>query len=35
MGRLAVDVGFRGAGLGEALLVNALRRAAMAEIPRP
>lgn len=33
MGRLAVDGGFRGAGLGGALLVNALRRAAGAEIP--
>ncbi|AOJ79218.1 hypothetical protein WS86_00325 (plasmid) [Burkholderia savannae] len=33
MGRLAVDGGFRGAGLGGALLVNALRRAAAAEIP--
>ena len=33
MGRLAVSTRFRGAGLGGALLVNALRRAAGAEIP--
>jgi len=33
MGRLAVDATFKGQGLGGALLVNALRRAASAEIP--
>jgi ribosomal protein S18 acetylase RimI-like enzyme len=33
MGRLAVDVAFQGQGLGGALLVNALRKAAAAEIP--
>lgn len=33
MGRLAVDARFKGLGLGSALLVNALRRAAGAEIP--
>lgn len=33
MGRLAVDARFKGQGLGSALLVNALRRAAAAEIP--
>lgn len=33
MGRLAVDVEFKGKGLGGALLVDALRRAAGAEIP--
>lgn len=33
MGRLAVDAAFQGKGLGSALLVNALRRAAAAEIP--
>jgi ribosomal protein S18 acetylase RimI-like enzyme len=33
MGRLAVDVAFKGHGLGGALLVNAMRRAASAEIP--
>lgn len=33
MGRLAVDAAFKGHGLGGALLVNALRRAAGAEIP--
>lgn len=32
MGRLAVDADFRGQGLGGALLVNALRRAASSEI---
>ncbi len=32
MGRLAVDRAFKGQGLGSALLVNALRRAALAEI---
>jgi len=32
MGRLAVDEAFKGQGLGEALLVNALRRAASSEI---
>ncbi|WP_186156639.1 GNAT family N-acetyltransferase [Burkholderia gladioli] len=32
MGRLAVDARFRGRGLGAALLVNALRRAARSEI---
>jgi ribosomal protein S18 acetylase RimI-like enzyme len=33
MGRLAVDIAFKGQGLGGALLVNALRRAASSEIP--
>lgn len=33
MGRLAVGLRYRGRGLGAALLVNALRRAASAEIP--
>ncbi|MCW5220141.1 GNAT family N-acetyltransferase [Verminephrobacter aporrectodeae subsp. tuberculatae] len=33
MGRLAVDAAFKGQGLGGALLVNALRRAASSEIP--
>ncbi|WP_175743595.1 GNAT family N-acetyltransferase [Burkholderia ambifaria] len=33
MGRLAVDRRYRGRGLGAALLVNALRRAASSEIP--
>ena len=33
MGRLAVDAAFKGQGLGGALLVNALRRAAGSEIP--
>jgi ribosomal protein S18 acetylase RimI-like enzyme len=33
MGRLAVDSAFKGQGLGSALLINALRRAASAEIP--
>ncbi len=33
MGRLAVDAAFKGQGLGGALLVDALRRAAGAEIP--
>ncbi|MDR2213034.1 MAG: GNAT family N-acetyltransferase, partial [Pseudomonadales bacterium] len=33
MGRLAVDAAFKGQGLGGALLVNALHRAAKAEIP--
>ncbi|MDN7742235.1 GNAT family N-acetyltransferase [Burkholderia gladioli] len=33
MGRLAVDARYRGRGLGAALLVNALRRAAGSEIP--
>lgn len=33
MGRLAVDLAFKGQGLGAALLVNALRRAAKSEIP--
>lgn len=33
MGRLAVDAEFKGQGLGGALLVNALRRAASSEIP--
>ncbi|WP_186191178.1 GNAT family N-acetyltransferase [Burkholderia gladioli] len=33
MGRLAVDARYRGRGLGGALLVNALRRAASSEIP--
>ncbi|WP_459203483.1 GNAT family N-acetyltransferase (plasmid) [Ralstonia pseudosolanacearum] len=33
MGRLAVDTAFKGQGLGGALLVNALRRAASLEIP--
>ncbi len=33
MGRLAVDAAFKGKGLGGALLVDALRRAAGAEIP--
>jgi ribosomal protein S18 acetylase RimI-like enzyme len=33
MGRLAVDADFKGQGLGGALLVNALRRAASSEIP--
>ncbi|MDR1967873.1 MAG: GNAT family N-acetyltransferase, partial [Burkholderiaceae bacterium] len=33
MGRLAVDAAFKGQGLGSALLVNALRRAASSEIP--
>jgi ribosomal protein S18 acetylase RimI-like enzyme len=33
MGRLAVDTAFKGQGLGGVLLVNALRRAASAEIP--
>ncbi|MEK6346483.1 MAG: GNAT family N-acetyltransferase [Burkholderia sp.] len=33
MGRLAVDARYRGKGLGAALLVNALRRAAGSEIP--
>ncbi|WP_375576301.1 GNAT family N-acetyltransferase [Paracidovorax oryzae] len=33
MGRLAVDVEFKGKGLGGALLIDALRRAAGAEIP--
>ncbi|PMS16813.1 MAG: GNAT family N-acetyltransferase [Pandoraea sp.] len=33
MGRLAVDRRYRGRGLGAALLVNALRRAAQSEIP--
>lgn len=33
MGRLAVDVALKGQGLGGALLVDALRRAAGAEIP--
>lgn len=33
IGRLAVDARFKGQGLGSALLVNALRRAAGAEIP--
>ncbi|HIE4434864.1 TPA: GNAT family N-acetyltransferase [Burkholderia multivorans] len=33
MGRLAVDLKYRGRGLGAALLVNALRRAAQSEIP--
>lgn len=33
MGRLAVDAGFKGQGLGGALLVDALRRAARSEIP--
>jgi ribosomal protein S18 acetylase RimI-like enzyme len=33
MGRLAVDAAFKGKGLGGVLLVNALRRAASAEIP--
>jgi ribosomal protein S18 acetylase RimI-like enzyme len=33
MGRLAVDTAFMGQGLGGALLVNALRRAAGSEIP--
>lgn len=33
MGRLAVDARFKGLGLGAALLVNALRRAAGSEIP--
>jgi predicted N-acetyltransferase YhbS len=32
MGRLAVDQGFKGKGLGAALLADALRRAATAEI---
>ncbi|MCL1962002.1 MAG: GNAT family N-acetyltransferase [Desulfovibrionaceae bacterium] len=32
MGRLAVDTGFKGRGLGGVLLVNALRRAASAEV---
>ena len=32
MGRLAVDLGFRGQGLGSALLADALDRAARAEI---
>jgi GNAT superfamily N-acetyltransferase len=32
MGRLAVDLGFKGEGLGGALLADALRRAARAEI---
>ncbi|KVO30519.1 acetyltransferase [Burkholderia ubonensis] len=33
MGRLAIDHRYRGRGLGAALLVNALRRAARSEIP--
>ncbi|KDB09358.1 GCN5-related N-acetyltransferase [Burkholderia sp. lig30] len=33
MGRLAVDLKYRGKGLGAALLVNALQRAAKSEIP--
>ncbi|MGF6641691.1 GNAT family N-acetyltransferase [Paraburkholderia sp. BL27I4N3] len=33
MGRLAVDLKYRGRGLGAALLVNALQRAARSEIP--
>lgn len=33
MGRLAVDVEFQSQGLGSGLLINALRRAAGAEIP--
>jgi ribosomal protein S18 acetylase RimI-like enzyme len=33
MGRLAVDLRYRGRGLGAALLVNALQRAAKSEIP--
>jgi ribosomal protein S18 acetylase RimI-like enzyme len=33
MGRLAVDAAFKGHGLGGALLVNAMRRAASSEIP--
>lgn len=33
MGRLAVDLKYRGRGLGAALLVNALQRAAQSEIP--
>ncbi|MBS0507574.1 MAG: GNAT family N-acetyltransferase [Proteobacteria bacterium] len=33
MGRLAVDTAFKGLGLGGALLINALRRAANSEIP--
>ncbi len=33
MGRLAVDQRYRGRGLGAALLVNALQRAAKSEIP--
>lgn len=33
LGRLAVDARFKGQGLGSALLVNALRRAAGSEIP--
>ena len=33
MGRLAVDLKYRGRGLGAALLVNALQRAAKSEIP--
>lgn len=33
MGRLAVDAAFKGRGLGGALLVNALGRAAIADIP--
>jgi len=33
MGRLAVDAAHRGKGLGAALLIDALRRAAAAEIP--
>ena len=33
MGRLAVDLAFKGQGLGAALLVNALRCAAKSEIP--
>ncbi|RQS62514.1 GNAT family N-acetyltransferase [Burkholderia sp. Bp8963] len=33
MGRLAIDMKYRGRGLGAALLVNALQRAAKPEIP--
>jgi ribosomal protein S18 acetylase RimI-like enzyme len=33
MGRLAVDLKYRGRGLGAALLVNAMQRAARSEIP--
>lgn len=33
MGRLAIDLKYRGRGLGAALLVNALQRAAKSEIP--
>ncbi|MDR0457412.1 MAG: GNAT family N-acetyltransferase [Burkholderiaceae bacterium] len=33
MGRLAVDIAFKGQGLGGVLLVDALRRAAHSEIP--